>query len=144
MLKVRLNHQFSKKWPKKDFCPMYYKNSLGRNSSNFLGYFLKLNDFINSFWLNLTFTVSQKMNIYAGARNVWYGWFLAENQGNHQNFDLFMIRKKVWLNPWELSKTKNIALLQWKSIKVSYVSKFWWLLWFPAKNHPSQTFLPPV
>ena len=23
-------------------------------------------------------------------------------------------------------------------------SKFWWLQWFPAKNHPTQTFLPPL
>ena len=23
-------------------------------------------------------------------------------------------------------------------------SKFWWIPWFPAKNHPHKTFLPPV
>ena len=34
---------FPKKDPKnlKDFCPMYYKNSQGRNPSNFLGNFLE-------------------------------------------------------------------------------------------------------
>ena len=42
---------FPKNDPKnlKDFCPMYYKNSQGRNPSNFLGHFLEIDDFINSF-----------------------------------------------------------------------------------------------
>ena len=41
---------FPKNDPKhlKDFCPMYYKNSQGRNPSNF-GTFLEIDDFINSF-----------------------------------------------------------------------------------------------
>ena len=38
----------------KDSCLMYYKNSQGRNPSNFSGHFLENVDFINSFWLNLT------------------------------------------------------------------------------------------
>ena len=52
------NHQFPKNDPKnlKDFCPMYCKNSQGRNPSNFLGHFLEIDDFINSFWLNMTFS----------------------------------------------------------------------------------------
>jgi hypothetical protein len=44
----------------KDFCPMYYKNSQGRNPSNFLVHFLEIDDFMNSFGLNLTFIVSTK------------------------------------------------------------------------------------
>ena len=42
---------FPKNKPKnlKDFCPMYYKNSQGRNPSNFSGDFLEIDDFINSF-----------------------------------------------------------------------------------------------
>ena len=49
---------FPKNEPKnlKDFCPMYYKNSQGRNPSNFLVHFLEIDDFINSFWLNLIFS----------------------------------------------------------------------------------------
>ena len=48
---------FPKNDPKnlKDICPMYCKNSHGRNPSNFSGHFLEIDDFINSFWLNLTF-----------------------------------------------------------------------------------------
>ena len=34
---------------------MYCKNSQGRNPSNFLGQFLEIDDFIDSFWINLTF-----------------------------------------------------------------------------------------
>ena len=34
-------------FPKND--PMYYKNSQGRNPSNFSGQFLEIDDFINSF-----------------------------------------------------------------------------------------------
>ena len=57
-LKVRLSQNefmksliFQKNDPKnlKDFCPMYYKNSQGRNPSNFLGQFLEIDDFKNSF-----------------------------------------------------------------------------------------------
>jgi hypothetical protein len=40
----------------KDFFPMQYKNSQGRNPSDFLVHFLEIDDFINSFWFNLTFT----------------------------------------------------------------------------------------
>ena len=42
---------FPKNEPKnlKDFCPMYYKNSQGRNPSNFSVHFLEIDDFINSF-----------------------------------------------------------------------------------------------
>ena len=39
----------------KDFCPIYCKNSQGRNPSTFLSLFLDIDDFINSIWLNLTF-----------------------------------------------------------------------------------------
>ena len=39
----------------KDFCPMYYENSRDRNPSNLSGHFLEIEDFMNSFWLNLTF-----------------------------------------------------------------------------------------
>ena len=40
----------------KDFCPLYYnKNSQVRNPSNFSVHFLEIDDFINSFWFNLTF-----------------------------------------------------------------------------------------
>ena len=34
------------------------------------------------------------------------------------------------------------ALFQWKLSKDG--SKFWWLLWFPAKNHSPKTFKPAV
>ena len=34
---------------------LLYKNSQGRNPSNFSGQFLEIDDFINSFWFNLTF-----------------------------------------------------------------------------------------
>ena len=49
---------FPKNDPKnlKDMCPMYCKNSQGRNPSNFSGHFLEIDDFINSYWLNLTFS----------------------------------------------------------------------------------------
>ena len=40
----------------KDSCPMYRKNSQGRNPSNFSGHFLEIDDFINSFGFNLTFS----------------------------------------------------------------------------------------
>ena len=42
---------FPKNNPKnlKDFCPMYFKNSQGGNPSNFLGHFLEIDDFMNSF-----------------------------------------------------------------------------------------------
>ena len=33
----------------KDFCPMYYKNSQGKDPSNFSGQFLENDEFINSF-----------------------------------------------------------------------------------------------
>ena len=32
-----------------------------------------------------------------GSWNVWGGWFLAENQGNHQNFVPSLISKNLWL-----------------------------------------------
>ena len=40
---------FPKNDPKnlKDFCPMYYKNSPGRNLSNFWVIFCKIDNFIN-------------------------------------------------------------------------------------------------
>ena len=45
-------------------------------------------------------------------------------------------------------KKKKICLLLTKTHQSLLVrkefSKFWWLLWFPAKNHPPQTFLSPV
>ena len=44
----------------KDFCPMYYKNSHGRNPSNFWGQFLEIDDFINSFWFYLTSKVPSR------------------------------------------------------------------------------------
>ena len=42
---------FPKNDPKhlKDFCPMYYKNSQGRNPSKRFVIFWKIDDFINSF-----------------------------------------------------------------------------------------------
>ena len=45
----------------KDFCPRYYKNSQGRNPSNVL----EIGDFINSFWLNLTFSGKQSRCEYS-------------------------------------------------------------------------------
>jgi hypothetical protein len=41
---------------------MYCKNSQGRNPLNSLGHFLKIDDFINSFWLNLTFRLGWFVN----------------------------------------------------------------------------------
>ena len=41
-------------------------------------------------------------------------------------------------------------LLHFKQVKGSWIStfnnglKFWWLPWFPAKNHSPRTFQPPV
>ena len=40
---------------------MYYKNSQSRNPSNFFVQFLEIDDFINSFWLNLTFSGDKKL-----------------------------------------------------------------------------------
>ena len=37
------------------------------------------------------------MYIHCRGRNVWVGWFLGGNQGNHQHFDLFLIAMNLWL-----------------------------------------------
>ena len=67
-VKVRLSENefmkssISKNEPKKlkDFCPeCFYSMYIGRNPSNFLVHIWKIDDFINSFWLNLTFRYFQ-------------------------------------------------------------------------------------
>ena len=41
---------------------MYYKNSQGRNPSNFPVHFLEIDDLINSFRLNMTFSGQYKVH----------------------------------------------------------------------------------
>ena len=70
--------------------------------------------------------------IYARDRNVWVGWSLAINQGNHQNFDSSLLPKKVWLifivmkqliqNGWrEKSSFSSSANSQYIFAKISWI-----------------------
>ena len=66
---------------------MYYKNSQGRNQnsqgrnpSNFSVHFLKIDDFINSFWLNLTFSN------FKSAKKFMY-WVILKNEETIQGGD---------------------------------------------------------
>ena len=49
---------------------------------------------------------------------------------------------------WIVLSVHKLSLILTKTHQSLLVSKefskFWWLLWFPAKNHPPQTFLSPV
>ena len=39
----------------------------------------------------------RQSSIYTGDWNLFGEWFLAENQGNHQNFDPSLLTNKLWL-----------------------------------------------
>jgi hypothetical protein len=53
--------------------------------------------------------------IYTGGWNVWGEWFLARKQGNHQNFDPFLISKNLWLIFMEM-KQKKIKMADSKKL----------------------------
>ena len=45
---------------------------------------------------------------------------------------------------WIFFSKKFFCFIPMKISQIKDGTKFWWLLWFPAKNNPPQTFLPPV
>ena len=47
---------------------------------------------------------------YTGGSNVWGGWFLAGNQGNHQNFVPSLISKNLSLIFMGMKQERNISL----------------------------------
>ena len=61
---------------------------------------------------------------YTRDRNVLSMWFLAGNQGNHQNFDPFLLTNKLWLVSIKM-KQKNFffALFPWKLVKVYWLAR---------------------
>ena len=58
---------------------MYCKNSHGRNPSNFSGQFLEIEDFINSFWLNLTSKVIARLGKEINDESSIYYWASKNN-----------------------------------------------------------------
>ena len=70
-----------------------------------------------------------------------FGWILwgwsKKNTGHFHIKDLRIghFEKKICFIPIKISQ---------RYLGTKDVSKFWWLPWFLAKNHPTQTFLPPV
>jgi len=76
-------------------------------------------------------------------KNAFFAWFwayirwTASQPNRFSHINVLHINQSYW--PKDQSMKFGQILLGIKD-----GSKFWWLPWFPAKNQPSQTFLPPV
>ena len=70
---------------------------------------------------------------YTGGWNIWGGWFLAGNQGNHQNFVPSLISKNIWQTFIEM-KQKDFFLK--KKVQSGPLKKTYFLKW-PMINEKS-------